>query len=73
MRLTISENRISCQPDGSKKDIISYWHYDSEGRILFTTDPERIDPNDVANPDNATTTYEYDANGNPIKVTDALR
>ena len=26
----------------------------------------------MANPDNATTRYEYDANGNQIKVTDAL-
>ena len=67
---TLERRKDVTQPDGSKKDIISYWHYDSEGRVLFYTDPERIDPNDVANPDNATTTYEYDANGNQIKVTD---
>ncbi|MBP0011424.1 putative Ig domain-containing protein, partial [Roseofilum sp. Belize Diploria] len=69
---TLERRKDVTQPDGSKKDIISYWHYDSEGRILFTTDPESIDPNDVANPDHATTRYEYDANGNQIKVTDAL-
>gem|GEM_PF-6549288 len=69
---TLERRKDVTQADGSKKDIISYWHYDSEGRILFYTDPERIDPNDVANPDNATTRYEYDVNGNQIKVTDAL-
>jgi RHS repeat-associated protein len=59
------------QPDGTKADIISYWNYDPEGRVTFYTDPERIDPNDLENPNNASTRYTYDPNGNQIQTTDA--
>ncbi|WP_204105006.1 MULTISPECIES: DUF6531 domain-containing protein, partial [Spirulina sp. CCY15215] len=59
------------QPDGTKADIISYWNYDKEGRVQFYTDPERIDPNNIENPANASTLYTYDPNGNQIQITDA--
>ena len=59
------------QPDGTTVDLISYWNYDKEGRVTFYTDPERIDPNDIENPNNASTTYQYDKNGNQVKAIDA--
>jgi RHS repeat-associated protein len=55
------ETRTVTLADGSPQTLVTEYGYDGEGRLTFTL-----------HPDGTTTSTEYDANGRPERLTDAL-